>query len=117
MRRTMILGVLASLTLVAPAAAHDWDDGYRDGRGWNNSGWDRDGRGWDNNGWNQGGWSDGRFCRRSNGTTGTVIGAAVGGVVGNQVVKGNDRTVATVAGAVVGGLLGRSIDRGRVVCR
>jgi hypothetical protein len=110
MRRTIFLGALASLVLAAPAVAHDddWDDGFRGGRGWNNAGWDRG---------YQGGWNDGRFCRRSDGATGTVLGAAVGGVVGNQVARRNDRTVATVAGAVVGGLLGRSIDRGRVVCR
>jgi hypothetical protein len=125
MRRTMIMGVLAGLALASPAAAQ-WgppQNGWVNTPGWNAS-WGGGGPGWNNQGWNNGGWNNqggwngnGQWCRRSDGTTGTVLGAAVGGVIGNQVVKGNDRTVATVAGAVVGGLLGRSIDRGRVVCR
>ncbi|WP_328799170.1 glycine zipper 2TM domain-containing protein [Sandarakinorhabdus rubra] len=41
----------------------------------------------------------------------------MGGVIGNQVARREDRTVATVAGAVIGGLVGRSIDRGRRDCR
>lgn len=118
MRRNLILGITAGLMLAAPAAAqwgpqqgYDWNGGG----GWNNSGWQGN-QGWQgsNQNWNDG---SGRFCRRSEGTTGTILGAAVGGVVGNQVVKGRDRTIGTVVGAVAGGLLGRSIDRGRIVCR
>lgn len=40
---------------------------------------------------------------------GTVIGAVVGGLLGNQVGKGNGRTAATVAGAVGGGFAGHAI--------
>ncbi|QJE01126.1 glycine zipper 2TM domain-containing protein [Massilia forsythiae] len=42
---------------------------------------------------------------------GTLGGAAVGGLLGNQVGSGNGRTAATVAGAVGGALAGRSIER------
>jgi len=62
--------------------------------------------------------SDGRYyCRRSNGTTGLVLGAAAGALVGRELDGGRDRTLGTVLGAVGGGLLGREIDRGSLRCR
>ncbi len=57
------------------------------------------------------------YCRRENGTTGLVIGAAIGGLIGNRVAGGGDRTLGTIIGAVGGGLLGREVDRGSVRCR
>jgi hypothetical protein len=39
-------------------------------------------------------------------TSGMLIGAVIGGALGNQVGKGDGRTAATVAGAVVGGAIG-----------
>jgi hypothetical protein len=127
---TMMTGLmLASLTLATPTAAqwHDappqgnWQDaGWNDGRGWNDRrGWN-DGRGWNNGRGHQGGWNDdrgGQYCRRSDGSTGTLVGAALGGVVGSEMSRRGSRTKGAVLGAVVGGLLGRSVDRGRVVCR
>jgi uncharacterized protein YcfJ len=61
---------------------------------------------------------DGRYyCRRSNGTTGLVIGAATGALVGRALDGGRDRTTGTVLGAAGGALLGREIDRNSVRCR
>ncbi len=61
---------------------------------------------------------DGRYyCKRSNGTTGLIIGAAGGALVGRAIDTRGDRTVGTVLGAVAGGLLGREIDRGEARCR
>lgn len=58
---------------------------------------------------------DGRYyCKRNDGTTGLVIGAIGGGLLGNAI--GGD-TLGTLLGAGAGGLLGRSIDRGNVKCR
>ena len=58
---------------------------------------------------------DGRhYCRRSDGTTGVVIGAIGGGLLGNAL--GGD-TLSTLLGAGSGAVLGRSIDRGKVRCR
>ncbi len=58
---------------------------------------------------------DGRtYCRRSDGTTGLVVGAVGGGVLGNLVGGG---TLGTLLGAGGGALLGRSVDRGNVRCR
>ena len=45
--------------------------------------------------------------------TGTVIGAALGGLVGHQVGGGKGRDLATVGGAVAGGVAGHKIHRHR----
>lgn len=42
-------------------------------------------------------------------TAGTILGAVVGGVLGNTVGKGDGRKAATVAGAVVGGAVGNGV--------
>lgn len=42
---------------------------------------------------------------------GTVLGAIIGGAIGNKVGRGNGRAGATVAGAVIGGSIGHSVDR------
>ncbi|AXJ96114.1 MULTISPECIES: glycine zipper 2TM domain-containing protein [unclassified Sphingomonas] len=58
---------------------------------------------------------DGRaYCRRNDGTTGLVVGAVGGGVLGNVLGGG---TLGTLLGAGGGALLGRNIDRGKVRCR
>ena len=58
---------------------------------------------------------DGRYyCRRSNGTTGLVIGAIGGAALGSAI--GGD-TLGTLLGAGAGALAGRSIDRSRITCR
>lgn len=44
---------------------------------------------------------------------GTVGGAAVGGVLGNQVGGGRGKTLATVAGAAAGAVAGRKIQEGQ----
>jgi uncharacterized protein YcfJ len=62
--------------------------------------------------------SDGRYyCKRDNGTTGLVIGAALGALAGREIDGGRNRTLGTVLGAAGGGLLGREIDRGSLKCR
>ena len=61
---------------------------------------------------------DGRmYCRKSDGTTGTIVGGVAGALLGRSVDTHGDRTTGTVLGAVVGGLLGRQIQRGEVRCR
>lgn len=60
--------------------------------------------------------SDGRYyCRRSDGSTGTVVGAIGGGVLG--AILGGGGALGTLLGAGGGALLGRSIDKGEVHCR
>ena len=52
---------------------------------------------------------DHRVDSGNNNAAGTVIGAIVGGVLGNTVGKGDGRKAATVAGAVVGGAVGHGV--------
>ena len=61
---------------------------------------------------------DGRYyCRRDNGTTGLVVGAIGGALLGRTVDRYGDRSVGTLLGAIGGGLLGREVDRGEARCR
>ena len=60
---------------------------------------------------------DGRYyCHRSDGTTGLIIGAVAGGVVGNQLAPGRSAALGTILGVAGGALLGQAIDRNRVYC-
>jgi hypothetical protein len=80
--------------LPAPAAAH----GYYNGKVW------RDSRGQ-------------LRCRRPNGTTGLIIGAAGGALIGRAIDTHGSRATGTILGAVGGALVGRSLDRGRYHCQ
>ena len=57
------------------------------------------------------------YCRRSDGTTGLIIGGLGGAVIGNSIAGGGSRTLGTLLGGTAGALLGQSIDRGNIVCR
>jgi len=64
--------------------------------------------------------NDGRYyCKRNDGTTGLVIGAVGGGILGNVIDGGHSRTAGTLIGGAVGALAGRSIDQNnsQVRCR
>lgn len=62
--------------------------------------------------------SHGRLrCRRSNGTTGLIIGAAGGALVGRAIDTHGERATGTILGAAAGALVGRSVDRSRLRCR
>lgn len=61
---------------------------------------------------------DGRYyCKRNNGTTGLVIGAVGGALVGRTIDTRGDRTLGTLLGAAGGALLGREIERSGSRCR
>ena len=57
------------------------------------------------------------YCRRSDGTTGLIVGGLGGGVLGNVIAGGGSRTLGTLLGGAAGALLGRQIERDQVVCR
>ena len=100
--RNLILGaVIAAVALpAAPAFARHGryqNDGYYSGRTWQG----RDGR---------------MHCRRSNGTTGLIVGAGAGALLGRAVDTRGERTTGTVLGAAAGALLGREATR-KVRCR
>jgi hypothetical protein len=61
---------------------------------------------------------DGRYyCRKSDGTTGLIVGGAAGALLGREVAGRNgDRTLGAILGAAGGALLGKSIDS-KVTCR
>ncbi len=134
MKKTILAATLAAIALPAVpvsadpppwAPAHGWRDHERD---WRDRDERRDRREWrereayreyrlsrGDHIWHG---RDGRYyCRRSDGTTGLVVGAAVGGLFGRALDDGRDRSLGTVLGMVGGGLLGRSIDRGDLRCR
>lgn len=63
--------------------------------------------------------SDGRYyCRRTDGTTGLIVGAAAGGILGNVLDGGRHRTGGTLLGGALGALLGRSVEQNNDIrCR
>jgi Ni/Co efflux regulator RcnB len=63
--------------------------------------------------------NDGRYyCRRSDGTTGLVIGAGVGALIGRGLDGGRNRAGGTIVGGVLGALAGREVERNADVrCR
>lgn len=63
--------------------------------------------------------SDGRYyCKRSDGTTGLIVGGAGGAILGNLIDGGHSRTAGTLIGGALGALLGRSVDQNTDVrCR
>ena len=55
---------------------------------------------------------DGRtYCRRSDGTTGLIVGGVAGVLAGRAIDTTGDRTLGTLGGAAAGALLGREVDR------
>lgn len=64
--------------------------------------------------------SDGRYyCKRNDGTTGLIIGAVGGGILGNVIDGGHSRAVGTLLGGALGAVVGKSVDQNNtpVKCR
>ena len=90
--RKVILAVSAlTLTVpVMPTAALANHNGYYHGKTWRDS--------------------DGRLrCKKSNGTTGLIVGGAAGALAGRAIDTRGERTTGTLLGAA-GALAGRAID-------
>lgn len=57
---------------------------------------------------------DGRvYCRKSNGTTGLIVGGVGGALAGRAIDTQGDRATGTILGAAAGALIGREIDSKR----
>ncbi len=56
------------------------------------------------------------YCRRNDGTTGLIIGAVGGGLLGRVIAPNRSKTLGTILGGAGGALIGRSIDRNGVRC-
>ena len=87
-----------------PPGGYYADDYYRDGRYYRERRLtynDRIYRGRD----------DRYYCRRSDGTTGLIVGAGAGALLGHALDDGRSSTLGTIIGAVAGGALGREVDR------
>jgi hypothetical protein len=133
--KKLILGAIAAATLAAPLATApadaqrgDWrtyrnydynhpqngnyyaDQYYRDGRYYQERRLSRNDRIYRGR--------DGRYyCRRSDGTTGLIVGGAIGALVGNSLSSGRSSLLGTLLGAGAGAAIGGSVDRGNVRCR
>jgi outer membrane lipoprotein SlyB len=97
LRRTML--ALAAITLAIPAlpTAAEARTGYYHGKVWRDS--------------------HGRLrCHRPNGTTGLIVGAAGGALVGRAIDTHGERATGTIIGAAAGALVGREIERSRYTC-
>ncbi|MFA5965279.1 MAG: hypothetical protein WC804_14785 [Sphingomonas sp.] len=55
---------------------------------------------------------DGRYyCRRSNGSTGMVVGGVIGGILGNIIAPGGSALLGTLLGVGGGAVAGKAIDK------
>lgn len=135
--KKLIFGLIAAVTLPVLVPAQADAQSYRERRDWKRYDYNRPARG-QNQYYADQYYRDGRYyrerrltrndrvyrgrdgryyCRRSDGTTGLIIGAAVGGLLGNAVDNGRSSLLGTIIGATAGGALGNEIARGQVRCR
>lgn len=97
MRKMMLVLGAATLTVPALPSAASARDGYYHGKVWRDSA--------------------GRLrCKRPNGTTGLIVGAAGGALLGRAVDTHGERATGTIIGAAAGALVGRSIERSGYHC-
>ncbi len=61
---------------------------------------------------------DGRYyCRRSDGTTGLIVGGLAGGVLGTAISPGGSGLLGALLGGAAGAAAGEAVDRNNVTCR
>ncbi len=61
---------------------------------------------------------DGRYyCRRSDGTTGLIVGGIAGGALGAAVTSGRSELLGVLLGAAAGAAAGNAVDRNNVRCK
>jgi outer membrane lipoprotein SlyB len=57
------------------------------------------------------------YCQKKDGTTGLIIGGAVGALLGREIDSHGDRTLGTILGGAAGALLGKEVAQGGSRCR
>lgn len=57
------------------------------------------------------------YCRRSDGTTGLIVGGIGGGVLGSLIAPGGSGVLGALIGGAGGALAGQAIDKNNVRCR
>ena len=98
MRSLVLAFAAASLTVPVLPATAVAGSGYYKGKTWRDS--------------------QGRLrCKRPDGTTGLIVGAAGGALIGRAIDTKGERATGTILGAAAGALLGRNIERNRSRCR
>jgi len=124
-KKLILSAAVAGTALTAlPAAAQAQGRGYYDGYGYQQTyrgdRYDRYDRRYDRSGRYDRRYYDRRdydrryrnhYGRRCSGTTGTIIGAIAGGLLGRAIDGGRDRTTGLIIGGAAGALAGRAIDR------
>lgn len=100
---TMTAGALVPVTPAVAQRGYYGDRGYD--RGYRGDRVYRGDRGYYQDRGNRGG----RRC--NNGSTGTIVGAIAGGLLGRTIDTRGDRSLGTLGGAVAGGLAGRALER------
>ena len=134
MKQILTIAALASLVLPAAPALADRDHHHanhgRDRHGWHHDRGRHGGHRWyperhyhRGHMWRLGrgdriyrGYDGRYYCRRSDGTTGLIVGALAGGLLGNALAPGHSATLGTLLGAGGGALIGQAIDRDNVEC-
>ena len=137
LRRAVVTASFATIALGGVASAQDYNGGYDQGRdpyaqqqyqreqGYDDQRGQYDGRSYRyrrhhsrrgygnrnysyNNGYYRGQAYGQSYCHQRSGTTGTIVGAVGGGLLGNVIARG---TAGTLIGAGAGALLGRNVER------
>lgn len=117
MKKTILAASLAALAIPAAPALADHGHGWRGYSNYDDDGYRPQYRR-TNNGITYWQGEDGRnYCRRSNGTTGILIGGVAGALIGRSIDNRGDRAVGTILGAAGGALLGRAVERSGSRCR
>lgn len=114
-----LMAISATALVPAAPAAAQYYDGYRGDRydrGYYNDGYRGDYRRYDDryDRYDRRYYDDRRTYRgyrRCDGTTGTIVGAIAGGLLGNGIAGRGDRGLGTILGGAGGALLGRAVDK------
>jgi hypothetical protein len=106
-----------ALVPTAASAQRYYDRGYGDSRAYGDAYADGYNRGprYDRGYYDRGGYNRGYYNRGpqrcNSGTTGTIVGAIAGGLLGRTIDSRGDRTLGTILGGGAGALAGHAIEK------